>query len=93
MNGPSRKLPSPASANAYNGSSLQRSQQIQGQLHKFPGSNSSLEVSNLKTTTDNNPTTSAHKGTRILAIENLDNDNISVYLCKFYASFWCRQCG
>lgn len=68
-NGPLRKLPSPASANAYNGSSLQRSQQIQGQLHKSPGSSSSLEVSNL---------TSAHTGTRILANKNLDNDNISV---------------
>ncbi|XP_017229709.1 helicase-like transcription factor CHR28 isoform X1 [Daucus carota subsp. sativus] len=60
-NRPSRKLPSPASVNAYNGSSLHRSQQIQGHIHKSPGSTSSLGVSNLRITQDNNPTSSAHK--------------------------------
>ncbi|KAL8100619.1 helicase-like transcription factor CHR28 isoform X2 [Apium graveolens] len=38
INGPSRKLPSPASVNAYNGSSLQRSQQIQGSNRALPTS-------------------------------------------------------
>lgn len=47
INGPSRKLPSPASANAYNGSSSQRSQQIQdyNQYTSLQGSKRALPTS------------------------------------------------